>query len=167
MKNLRFIALALVFCILFLCGCAEDEPDAYSLLVDLMLGVNEEPGNNGYLYSSKASEGDVEYLPGDILVTLYGEKYLDSWSEMVEECAIFLSARDVCEIAVFKCYSRSDTALVTTMLFERADELKVALRHTEWEEQSGEISIEINGKYLLFALTHRSEELSRDFKSLV
>jgi hypothetical protein len=45
--------------------------------------------------------------------------------------------------------------------------LKVALRHTEWEEESGEISIEVKGKYLLFAFTRRSEQLSKDFRSLV
>lgn len=167
MKSIRLIALALVFCTVMLCGCSKREADAYSVLAELILASGEDFEQSGYVYSSRASEGETEYLPRDTISTLYGEKYLEDWDETVEECALFLCTRGVGEIAVFKCYSRSDTEAVSTMLLERADELKVALRHTEWEEKSGEISIEVKGKYLLFAFTRRSVQLSKDFRSLV
>lgn len=167
MKFIRFIAFALVFCTFMLYGCSKRDADAYSVLAALVIASGEDFEQNGYVYSSRASEGDAEYLPRDTLATLYGEKYIEYWDETVEECALFLCTRGVGEIAVFKCYSRSDTETVSTMLLERADELKVALRHTEWEEESGEISIEVKGKYLLFAFTRRSEQLSKDFRSLV
>ena len=167
MKTIRIIALALLFCLLFLCGCSGEEPETYSLLKDLLTVSDEDFDGSGYVYSSRAREGDAEYILPDTLADLYGEKYIAEIGRLVEEYAIFLSSRGVGEIAVFKCYSRSDSDTVSTMLLERAEELKVALRNTEWAEKSGEIRIEVKGKYLLFAFTHRVEHICEDFQSLV
>ena len=74
-----------------------------------------------------------------------------------EDFAIYFSASAPYEIAVFKSDSRNLNSELIKMLYERADEKKIALRFTEWERGSRDIKISAYGKYVLFIFTDSNE----------
>lgn len=166
MKLIRFVATALVFCFIMF-GCAKSSPDAYSLLCKLLSFSGEDTDGSGYIYSSSADTSSVEYLSPQTLERLFGEVYAENIAPLVEECAVFLSSRGGGEMAVFKCYSRSDADTVSKMLLERADTLKVGLRNTQWEEKSRGIEIKIKGNYLLFCFVENVEQTVSEFLELI
>lgn len=162
----RFAAALVALCLLFSCGCSREIPDAYSLLCDLLLRSGEDTDGSGYIYSKTAEEGSEGYLTDERLILLYGEKY-EKLSPLVEDCALYISARGVGELAIFKCFSRSDTDALLPLLLERADLLKVGLRGTPFEEKSRAISIRISGKYLLFCFVETPKHVEKRFFELI
>lgn len=167
MKSIRLVAAALALCALAFCGCSDSTPDAYSLLCGVLLCSGEDIDGSGYIYSSTAEEGNLGYLSQEMMATLYGDNYSEHIAPLVEECSVFLSSRGVGELAVFKCYSRSDTDLVLKALLKRADTLKVGLRNTAWEEKSRGIEIKIKGKYLLFCFVENTDRAAEKFAALI
>ena len=85
----------------------------------------------------------------------------------IEEYSLFISSRPIGEVAIFKCFSRSDTDLVARMCLERADAIKVALNFTELEKKSETIRVQIRGRYVLFVFADHPDEISEGFLKLV
>lgn len=161
----RFAAALVVLCLLLSCGCSRETPDAYSLLCDLLLRSGEDTDGSGYIYSKTAEEGSEGYLTDGRLVLLYGEKY-EKLAPLVEDCALYISARGVGELALFKCYSRSEVDALLPLLLGRADLLKVGLRGTPFEEKSLRISVEVRGRYLLFCFVESQRQTRERFFEL-
>ena len=162
----KCIALA-VIAVLFLCSCSQGaKKDTFDVLCELIAysGENED---GIILYSSTARLGELGYIDDSVKRTLYGEKYVEECFPLVEEYSISVSGRQAGEVAVFKCYSRSDTDAVAQMCLERADTIKVALRGSDLEEKSRVIRIEIHGRYVLFSFSDRSEDMAEYFSKLV
>ena len=100
---------------------------------------------------------------------LYGENRVCQLFDgnKIEDYAMFFSTRGVGEIAIFKCYSRTDTREVARMCLERADEIKVLLHKSEWREKSESIKIIISGQHVLMAFAQNTEKVESKFKSLI
>jgi hypothetical protein len=118
---------------------------------------------NGEIYLCGAQEGDIGYASRDLLVTLYGEKNVEEYFTVISDYAIYISAREPGEIAIFECFSRSDTDLVAAMCFERSDELKVALRGGKDEE----IQVKVYSRFVILCFTESSEKLCEHFAKLI
>ena len=168
MKFIRIISVALAFSfVIVLVGCAKEKTDTYSLLCDLLLYSGEDTDGSGYIYSSSADEESIGYLSDGMLRRLYGEKYEKSAAPLVEDAALFISARGAGELALFRCYSSSDTDTLLKLLLERADTLKVGLRGSAYEQKSEGIVVEIRGKYVLFCFVEEPMSVSDRFDELI
>ena len=162
----KYIAFAVIAALTF-CSCARTaKKSTFDVLCELIAysGENED---GIILYSSTARLGELGYIDDSVKRTLYGEKYVEECFPLMEEYAISVSGRYAGEIAVFKCYSRSDTDVIAQMCLERADLIKVALSGTELEEKSRAIRTEIHGRYVLFSFSDHSDKIAEYFLRLV
>ena len=116
----------------------------------------ENYADNGKVFLKKADEGDTFFISEKIKRTMYGERFLEAIKK-TEDFAIYVSASNPYEIAVFKCYSKNDTEDILQMCYERADEIKVALRFGKWEEATKGILIRGYKNYVVFLFTDSSE----------
>ena len=176
---MRILSLCLsFFLIMSFCSCgARDERSTLDLLCEVLAYADESTGA-AQIFSSEASEGELGYVRRELLLTMYGEKRVGECFESVnggvagdfgkiEEYALFISSRPIGEVAIFKCFSRSDTDLVARMCLERADAIKVALNFTELEKKSETIRVQIRGRYVLFVFADHPDEISEGFFKLV
>lgn len=162
----KYIAFVLVF-LLALCSCSQNvEEDTFDILCEL-LAYSGENREEAALYSSSADIGEFGYIDDGIKTTLYGERCDKDYFPLVEEYSICLFERQAGEVALFKCYSRSDTDTIAQMCLERADLIKVMLNGTEHEEKSRAIRIEIHGRYVLFSFSDHSDKIAEYFVELV
>ena len=83
---------------------------------------------------------------------MYGEKFKNAL-DMTADFAIYVSASNRYEMAIFECYSKNDMDEILRMCYERADEIKVGLKFSEWENASRDISVEVYKKYVIFVFT--------------
>ena len=98
---------------------------------------------------------------------MYGEDSKERYFSKIEDFAIFTSARTAGELAVFKCYSRSDTDCVLEMCLRRADEIKVALRGSEYEEKSRTIKVGVYGDIVAFYFVEQPRKAENRLKGLI
>lgn len=157
-----FRVLVVVFICLCLVSCSEGETAAVDILGDMTRELSGLP--QGVVYTPDAEEGEEGYLSGALAEALYGEGTAECFA-LVEDYAIYLSSfASPYEIAVFKCYSRSDALRIEQMCRARADIVSVALRETEFYSLSGNIRIVRKGDTVVFCMTDepdRSERLAR------
>ena len=143
----RFFALLscllLVFCI-SACGYEEAAEDIlYRICSDAELP-------SGTTYLSGAPEGSSSYLAPDTLEDMYGDEAQEEVFSLVEEYAIYLSRfAKPYEVAVFKCYSVSDTDSVLEMCLERLESIKILLRDTEYAPLADTAEVYVDGKYVI------------------
>ena len=166
LKRMFFILLAVLCCF---CSCNDSDADCEELLTFCVKYGIENYQDNGTVFLKYAEEGDVFFASEKIKETMYGKRFLEDL-EKTEDFAVYVSASAPYEIAVFKCYSKNDTEDVLQMCYERADELKVALRFGQWEEASRGILIRIYGRYVLFLFTDsadRNESIACDIENLL
>ena len=146
----RFFALVgcllLAFCVAA-CGCDESAED----ILYRTCSTLELPSGTTYL--SGAPEGSSSYFSTDTIVAMYGEAAPIEVFPLVEEYAIYLSQfAEPYEVAVFKCYSRSDADTVAKMCLERTEMLKVSLRDTTYSELAESAKVEIDGKLVIMVV---------------
>ena len=153
----RFVcALTLLAFIFLLCSCDSREKSCEELLtVGVEYGI-ENYRDNGYVFLKKAEQGELFFFSEKNKKTVYGERFLEVVDKS-EDFAIYFSASAPYEIAVFKSDSRNLNSELIKMLYERADEKKIALRFTEWERGGRDIKISAYGKYVLFIFTDSKE----------
>lgn len=150
------------------CSCSgSSEVRCFDILCELLVFSKGEVGSDECLYSSTAEEGEIGYFPEELKNTFFGEKRAEECFSVIEECAVFASAREIEELAVFRCYSRSDTDSVAAMCLERADRLKVALNSVGIKDTSQKAHVEIHGKYVLYSFMDRSEAITEYFIGLI
>lgn len=147
MKNsiLIFLCIALVFCF---ASCKERmsaEDTLYRICAD-----SELPSGETYLKSSE--EGSIGYLDGNMITSLYGKEGRTAFA-LLEDYAIYLSSfAEPYEIAVFRCYSRSDTDTIAKLCLSRIEELRVILRDTEYFVLVDRASVTVKGKTVIMKI---------------
>lgn len=160
MKKYTRISVLLLAVIMLLCSCkAEKKTCEELLLAGLEYGIDGYR-DNGYFYFKDADEGSTVFLTEKHKKLLYGEKFVDTISSL-KDFAIYTSTMSPYEISIFECYSSADVYDAMNACYERADEIKVALRFGKWEEASKGILITTYRKYVILAFTdspQRSEE---------
>lgn len=167
--KVKIICLVFIFLISVFCtGCSSGE-DAHceDILPELLAVSGEDFEGNGEIYFGNSAEGELGYLSESMKAKLYGESEAELAFSKIEDYALFLSSRVPGEIAIFKCYSASDTDTVAAMCLERADTLKVALRGSEWEGKSEKIRVTIHRRYVVMSFTDHSQKVIDRFRSLV
>ncbi|MBO7303150.1 MAG: hypothetical protein J6U68_03075 [Clostridia bacterium] len=155
----RISALLLVILMLF-CSCKNEKKTCEEILVaGLEYGIDGY-ADSGYFYLKSADEGSAFFLTEKKMKLLYGERFFDTISSL-KDFAIYTFATAPYEISIFECYSSADTYDALEACYERADELKVAMRFGKWEEASKGIAVAVYKKYVILAFTdspQRSEE---------
>ena len=107
---------------------------------------------SGETYLKSAEEGSTGYLDQSMINTLYGKEGASVFL-LIEDYAIYLSSFAVpYEVAVFKCYSRSDSDSVAELCLERIETLKVILRDSEHFELVQRARVEIKGRYVVMKI---------------
>ena len=172
MKYLRFLRriffMLLAFLCLF-CSCETKYLSCEELLVfSIEYGI-EGYSDNGWMFLKSAEEGDAFFMSDKIKKTVYGERFFEALNK-TKDFAVYVSASTPYEIAVFKCYSRNDTEDILRMCYERADELKVAMRYGKWENASKGILICCYKTYIVFLFTEsqeRNEEIAHNLENML
>lgn len=165
MRKKALFIFVLVFA-LTLCSCASGKRSTQELLASILEVSGESLEENGIFYFSDVAEGEVGYFSEADKSLMYGKDNVKHIFDKIELCAVFLSSRVPSELAVFKCYSASDTDDVERMCLERADEIKVALHNTEWREKSESITVTVHKRYVLFAFVDNSASAEKRLKEL-
>ena len=164
----RIFFMLLAFLSLF-CSCQKSAVDCEELLsFSVGYGI-EDYENNGTVFLKKAEEGDAFFISDKTKITMYGKRFFETLNE-TEDFAIYVSASSPYEIAIFKCYSRNDTEDVLQMCYERADELKVALRFGKWENATEGILIRGYKNYIVFLFTdskERNENIAYNIENML
>jgi hypothetical protein len=149
----RIGAFILLFAFLILFSSCEKEKKTCEelLIAGLNYGIDGYT-DNGYIFLKNAEEGSTFFISQNTSATMYGEKFCDVLSSTCD-FAIYVSAPIPYEVAVFECYSKNDADEILQMCYERADEIKVGLRYSEWENASKFIETVILGRYVIFVFT--------------
>ena len=120
------LLLALIF---LLCSCQKEKTPCEELLrVGLDYGIDRY-NENGYVFLKNVDESSVFFMSDKTKCSMYGEKFKSTLNGTAD-FAIYTSASNCYELAVFECYAKNDTDEVLRMCYERADEIKIAFRFT-------------------------------------
>lgn len=108
----------------------------------------------GALYRSGAERGQEDYLSASDFDLLYGEGSAEEYGPLVREYSLYLSSfAEPFEVAVFRCYEKSDADRVGGMLLRRSDRLKVFLREIGRYETEGEcICVTVVEEYAILVM---------------
>lgn len=160
-RSFRYTAiLALALCAVFLCACATDGGSgkgAGEVLGDLMAQSGSLPV--GVIYSKSAGEGTDGHFSPKLARTMYGERAEELLS-LTEDFAIYVSSFGIpAEIAVFKCYSRSDAERIGAMCLSRAESVRVLLRSTEWRGLADGASVRVDGRWVIAATVPQTKRV--------
>ena len=161
--------LSCFFVIAFILSASScNETPSCSFLIAKMLAVSgEDIDGNGYLYYASAEEGSTEYFSQELYSAMYGEDSKTRYFSKIEDFAVFVSQRTAGELALFKCYSRSDADDIAKMCLIRADSIKVALRGSESAEKSKNIKVGIYGKIVVFYFVEQPQKAENKLKGLI
>ena len=130
MKRLLLLFLSLCF---VLCSCSRETTEAEDILKNII--ENEKVLSVGQIYRKGAEEGKDDYLSGNMIEVLYGARADAEYFSMLEDYAIYLSSfANAFEVAVFKCYSKSDADSISKLCFLRGDTIKSLISHEEGNE---------------------------------
>lgn len=166
MKNIPLVFLCVCILVSFF-GCTDVRSTNTTQLLIELSHRSEQNTERAFLFESEAKEGDITFLSEGTKIALYGDKRSAECFPLIEEYAILLCTNGVGELAVFKCFSESDTDLVAAMCLERADLLKVALKSTSFADKSADISVTIRGKYVLMAFTDHNRSVCERFLKMI
>ncbi len=162
-KALLIFIFAFVF--LFSSCTYSNKSNTQQLLAEL-IAISGESMESGSFYISSAEEQEPGYMSDDTKKLLYGSRAQSSF-EKIEEYTVFVSARGAGELALFKCFSASDTREIEKMCLERAEEIKVALRHTPYEDKSRKIQVCVSGKLVFMCLCDNARGAVEAFKRII
>jgi hypothetical protein len=158
-KFSRFVLL--VFAFLFaLSSCGGKEKSTSEMLEAVLSEIEKLP--EGSFIREGSVEGSDEYLSEDLCTTLYGERAVSDVFPLIEDFAIYLCSFEYpFEVAIFKCYSRSDTDSVAEMCFLRGDVVKVLLH----SEGINDVSLRVarKGRYVFMYIGREPQEAVRAF----
>ena len=148
----RALALALIFTLVLLGGCARQQASVEAVLSALTEAEVGLPAGRMYLASAAADK--AAYLPPDLMAALYGEGEPPWQLSLVEDYGMWLStAQHPCEFAVFRCYARSDTDEVATMCTSRLDDLRAHYKDSQYAYYLQNAQIAVIGKYVLLLIS--------------
>ena len=153
------LACFLLFLLFLLPSCGQKNSSPREILDELMAVSGELP--EGTVFLSDAEEGSEEYLSPTLLRAMYGEEAEEEF-EAVEDSALYLSSFAApYEIAVFRCYSATDARRIEALCLYRADEIRVALRETDFYSLIDSLRVLCRGKTVILMLTAEPDETER------
>ena len=154
-KHIQIFILLLALLVIF-CSCQKEKKTCEELLLaGLDYGIDGYI-NNGYIFLKNADESSVFFMSQKTKSVIYGQKFIDIL-DATYDFAIYVSSSRPYEIAIFECYSQNDADEILRMCYERADELKIGLRFTEWESESKSIELQVYKNYVIFCFTDSRE----------
>lgn len=144
MKRWGLLGLAVLLCVLS-CSCSREEKSTAVLLGEEMARMENLP--QGEIYRSDAAEGEVGYLSERLAATLYGESAVTNCFPLLEEYAIYLSSfAEPCEIAIFRCYARSDADRIAEMCLTRIEQMRIMLAGTDFRIRVDGATVRVDGR---------------------
>ncbi len=162
----RSLSIFLLVLCLALSSCSSANASCVDILSGLIDLGSEEARKNGQVFLLSAEEGEAEYFSVQNQALMYGEEAVEHCFLKIEDYAIFTSSHTPEEIAVFKCYSVSDTDEIAKMCLDRADSIKVSLRGSVWQEKSEKIRVTIYRRFVVFAFTDQPEIIENRVRRL-
>lgn len=162
MKNIPLVFLCVCIALLSV-GCKGRQDGFAQSVAQELLARSGENLRRVTVYEGSASEGYASFMPRAERERMYGRGRVEECFGRIEDYIIYISSDAPGELALFKCFSRSDTDIVAAMLLERADALKVALRNTPYSQKSREISVRVKGKYVMMAFVDEPERVCKYF----
>ena len=148
-----FFALALSLTVLFV-GCAGEPRSAEDMLLEICVSLSMPAGR---VYFRAAEEGSENFLPVDTTEVMYGEDAEEIFA-LVEDFAIYVSEiASPREVAVFRCYSSSDTDSVAAICLERVDMIRVLLKDGGASELAQGAQVTVRGHYVVMIVTGDAE----------
>ena len=160
----KYICFLLIISFLFLASCSAKSASASEIFYTVYEKLS--PVSYGEIYFSNQDKGTKHYMSSALFSTVYGDGVPLAEADLIEEYAIYLSSFALpCEIAVFKCYSPSDTPKIEQMCIRRLDFLKKHFKNTEYENILDTASVISSGKYVIMIISDTSESLSEISKS--
>ena len=163
----RSLSIFLLVLCLALSSCSSKNASCVDILSGLIDLGSEEARKNGQMFLLSAEEGQIEYFSAQNQVLMYGKEAAEHCFSKIEDCAIFTSSHTPEEIAVFKCYSASDTDEIAKMCLSRSDDIKIALRGSVWQEKSEKIRVTIYRRFVVFAFTDQPEAIESRVRGFV
>ena len=156
--------LILILSFLVLCSCSEASKSCEDIALRL---CDELKLPTGQMYCKESADSPLRALPADTMRIMYGGQGEEVF-ELIEDYSIYLCAAGApYEVAVFKCYSPSDSDSVTALCLERADSLSVLLRDTEYADIAVNARVYSKGKYTVMLITPDPEKAQKLAKELI
>lgn len=145
----RSISAVILVSLILLASCTSSASTAEEIFADVFEKCDSEGDiPDGVLYLSGSSEGKDSYLSESMVGVLYGSSAWEEIFPLAEDYAIYLSSFAVpFELAVFRCYSKSDTDTVGAMCLARGDGIKALINIGEFGE-STRVKVMIKGRYV-------------------
>ena len=132
-------------------ACRQAETGTGVLLGEEMAAIDGLP--SGQIYRSDASEGEAAYFSPQMMETMYGEGAAERYFSLLEEYAIYLSSRESpYEIAVLRCYARSDTDRIAEMCLARVEHLRIGLAGTPYRAHADAATVRVEGRTVILSL---------------
>ena len=133
-------------------GCRQVTPrGADEILCDYMARQDSLPA--GVIYRAGAAEGEDGYFSAQMMARMYGEEADIRCFSLVEDYAIYLSSfAEPCEIAVLRCYAKSDCDRIAEMCLARIETLRIALVGTPYRARADAASVVVEGNLVVMRL---------------
>ena len=162
MKNFVWFLLAIFF-VLSLVACSKDDVTAEEVLERICDELSPTPA--GELYLSTSIEGEKHFMSSTLFSTVYGDGKSAPDTKIIEEYAIYLSSFSYpFEIAVFKCFSPSDTDKIERLCISR---LGVLQRHFSTTEHGTIIDNALvikDGRFVVMVICDTADDLVQTVK---
>ena len=154
MKKIRkysiLISILIVILIPLLSSCG-DGRHAEDILFNITKNFPELP--DGTVYISSFEEENKNSLIPDMINSLYHEGTAEYEFSLIEEYAVYISDfAKPCEIAVYKCFSCSDTNLIASMCLNRIEKLSVLLKGASFSEIPFRANVDISGHFVIVTM---------------
>ena len=147
---IKLISVFIVFLIPILSSCGYSKRSE-NILFDMTKNFPELP--DGTVYLSSTEEHNQKSLIPDMINSLYHEGAAEYEFSLIEEYAVYISDfAKPCEIAVYKCFSRSDTNLIASMCLRRIEKLSVMLKGTAFSEIPLRAEVDISGHFVIVTM---------------
>ncbi len=148
----RWIAWLVAACLcttLFACG--KNEKGTATLLSEYMAEVGELPA--GEIYRSDVAAGENGYFSPSLMAVMYGEQAATHCFPLIEEYAIYLSSfAEPCEIAVFRCYAKSDADRIAEMCLSRTELLRILFAGTPHRARVDAATVRVDGRLVMMCV---------------
>ena len=146
-----FIKFVILVVLLSLLTSCTDRGSAQDMLFNITKEFDDLP--DGSVYLSKNGGDSENFLSATMINTLYHDGAAEYEFSMIEEYAIYISEfAKPCEVAIYKCYSRSDTNLIASMCLGRIEKLTVMLAGTSFAEIPLKADVDIKGHFVIVTM---------------
>ena len=161
----KFICFLSAFlCVFILVSCSQKNTSTREIFDRIYEALSPVP--DGEIYFSKSDEGTRHYMSSALFSTIYENGTFIDGSDIIEEYTVYLSSFALpFEIAVFKCYSPSDTVKIEQMCIGRLDFLRKHFKNTEHENAIDKASVISDGKYVIMIICQSDADLFEISKS--